>query len=50
MHILKPSDIPPSEITPETIYRGRGEFFQGTGALVLAGMLTSGGTRAALSP
>jgi sulfoxide reductase catalytic subunit YedY len=50
MHILKPSDIPPSEITPETIYRGRREFFRGTGALALAGMLTSGGTRAALSP
>lgn len=46
MHLLKPSDIYP----PRVIYRACGEFFQGTGALALAGMLTSGGTRAALLP
>jgi sulfoxide reductase catalytic subunit YedY len=48
MLVLKPNDIPASEITPETIYRGRRDFIQGSGALALAGMLSAGGAHAAL--
>ncbi len=41
MRILHPSDIPPSEITPEAIYRQRREFMRDAGALALAGALSS---------
>ena len=39
MLIQRPSDIPPSEITPETTWRGRREFIRAAAGLALAGGL-----------
>lgn len=39
MLILKPSDIPPHEITPESVYRERRRFMAGIGALAAASFL-----------
>ena len=38
MHIRKPRDIAPSEITPQRIYLRRREFMAGAAALGIAGM------------
>ena len=52
MLIKRPSDIPPSEITPEPIYRRRRELMQAAaaGAIIAATGWTAGGARAATKP
>ena len=48
MHIAKPRDIAPSEITPKGIYLRRRELLAGVAALGMAGLLT--GARAMAAP
>ena len=41
MLIKKPSDIKPSEITPESVYRNRRQFMKDTGSLIAGVASTS---------
>ena len=42
MLIKKPSDIKPSEITPESVYRNRRQFIRDSGTLALGAAAATG--------